>query len=94
MSIFPSQDFIGRSALETADKSCLLFGLVCETATPMVGMKVYIGDKIVGHMQIGDWSLTLDKGIGYVRFYEPAANEADGWLGKTVCLGDDKGKSA
>ena len=83
-------DFIGRSALEAADKSCLLFGVVCETTIPLVGMKVFVGDKVVGHMQIGDWSPTLDKGIGYVRFYEPAEGK-DSRLGETVTIGDDEG---
>ena len=83
-------DFIGRSALEAADKSCLLFGLVCETTIPLDGMKVFVGDKVVGQMQIGDWSPTLDKGIGYVRFYKPAAGK-DSWLGETVILSDDEG---
>lgn len=83
-------DFIGRSALEAADKSCLLFGLVCETKIPVVGMKVFVGNKVVGHMQIGDWSPTLDKGIGYVRLYEPAEGK-DSWLDETVTLGDDEG---
>ena len=44
-------DFVGRSALEAADKSCLLFGLVCETTIPLVGMKVSVGDKVVGKMR-------------------------------------------
>lgn len=83
-------DFIGRAALEKADTSCLLFGLVCETATPVAGMKVFAGDKAVGKMQAGVWSPTLDKGVGYVRFFEPPAGK-DSWLGKTVALGDDKG---
>jgi aminomethyltransferase len=83
-------DFIGRSALDAADKSCLLFGLVCETTIPMVGMKVFMGDKVAGHMQIGDWSPTLDKGIGYVRFYEPAVGKKS-WLGEKVSIVDGKG---
>jgi aminomethyltransferase len=83
-------DFIGRSALETTDKSCLLLGLVCETTIPLVGTKVFVGDKIVGQMQIGDWSPTLDTGIGYVRFYEPAEGKAS-WLGATVTFADDQG---
>jgi aminomethyltransferase len=83
-------DFIGRAALEAADKSCLLFGLVCETAIPSVGMKVFVEDKIVGHMQIGVWSPTLGKGIGYVRFFELPGGK-DGWLGESVTVGDDKG---
>lgn len=83
-------DFIGRAALETADKSCLLFGLVCATITPRTGTKVFAGDNVVGKIQIGDWSPTLDRGIGYVRFFEPAGG-ADGWLGQTVTLRDIEG---
>ncbi len=83
-------DFIGRSALEAADKSCLLFGLVCDTTIPKVGMKVFAGDTLVGQMQIGDWSPTLEKGIGYVRFYGPAEGQ-DSWLGETVSLNDEAG---
>jgi aminomethyltransferase len=49
-----------------------------------------VGHEVVGQMQIGVWSPTLDKGIGYVRFYEPAGGE-DGWLGASVTLGDDQG---
>jgi aminomethyltransferase len=84
-------DFIGRPALETADQSCLLFGLTCETTTPLVGMKLVKGNKIVGQMQIGDWSPTLEKGIGYARFYKPAEGK-DSWLGETVILADDEGE--
>ena len=84
-------DFVGRSALEAADKSCLLFGLICETTIPLVGTKVFRDNETVGHMQIGDWSPTLSKGIGYVRFYKPAPGK-DSWLGETVTFVDDEGK--
>ncbi len=83
-------DFIGRSALQTADKTCLLFGLLCETAVPMAGMTVQMNDRIVGHIQIGEWSPTLEKGIGYVRFYAPAEG-VSGWLDQTVTLFDQDG---
>jgi aminomethyltransferase len=83
-------DFIGRSALAAADKACLLFGLVCETTIPLVGMKVFLGDKVIGKMQIGDWSPTLEKGIGYVRFYRPAEGK-ESWLDETVSLIDADG---
>ncbi|MEM7345520.1 MAG: aminomethyltransferase family protein [Chloroflexota bacterium] len=75
-------DFIGKSALEIADKTNLLFGVVCESATPVVGSKLSLDDTIVGHVLVGEWSLTLDKGIAYVRFYAPHADQ-DSWLGET-----------
>lgn len=82
-------DFIGRDALETADRSQLLFGLVCATATPEAAMNVYVNNRPVGHMTAGSWSPTLDAGIGYVRFDQPLPG--DDWNGKTVVLRDQHG---
>jgi aminomethyltransferase len=53
-------------------------------------MKLFLDGRVVGKMQIGVWSPTLEKGIGYVRFYEPAAGK-NSWLGATVTLTDDEG---
>ena len=86
---FDKGDFIGRAALETADRSQLLFGLVCATASPQAGMAVHYDDRPVGHMTIGTWSPTLDAGVGYVRFDRPPPG--DDWLGKTVRLHDHDG---
>ena len=60
------EDFIGRDALLNKDKGTCLFGLTCETETPVSGSKVLDGDKIVGYITAGVHSLTLDTGIGYV----------------------------
>ena len=65
------EDFIGRDALLNKDKGTCLFGLTCKTDTPVSGSKVIDEDKIVGHITAGVHSLTLNTGIGYVRFYEP-----------------------
>ena len=83
------EDFIGRGALETADRSQLLFGLVCATATPEAGLGVHFGDGPVGHVTIGTWSPTLEVGVGYVRFDRPLPG--GDWLGKTVLLHDRDG---
>ena len=83
---FDKEDFIGRAALETADRSQLLFGLVCATATPQAGMHVHFENGPVGHVTIGTWSPTLDTGVGYVRFDRPLPG--DDWLGKTVLVHD------
>ncbi len=85
------QDFIGRSALEKADRSQLLFGLVCPTATPQAGMTVHFDDGPVGHLTVGTWSPTLGTGVGYVRFDQPLPG--DDWYGKTVFLHDQYGVS-
>ncbi len=82
-------DFIGRAALETADRSQLLFGLVCPTATPDAGLQVHGDSGPVGHVTIGTWSPTLEVGVGYVRFDRPLP--ADDWFGKTVLLCDRDG---
>ena len=82
-------DFIGRSALVKADRSQLLFGLVCATASPDAGMQVHFEGGLVGHVTIGTWSPTLDAGVGYVRFDRPLPG--GDWLGKTVKLVDHEG---
>ena len=83
------EDFVGRAALETADRSQLLFGLVCATAAPQAGMQVHFENSPVGHMTIGTWSPTLDTGVGYVRFDRPLPG--DDWFAKTVDLHDRDG---
>ena len=85
------QDFIGRATLEKADRSQLLFGLVCPTATPQAGMTVHSNDGPVGHLTVGTWSPTLDTGVGYVRFDQTLPG--DDWYGKTVFLRDRDGVS-
>ncbi|MYE66019.1 MAG: aminomethyl transferase family protein [Acidimicrobiaceae bacterium] len=86
---FDKEDFIGRAALEAADRSQLLFGLICPTAAPESGMDVHFGNGPVGHITIGTWSPTLDTGVGYVRFDRPLPG--DDWLTKTVMLHDRDG---
>ena len=85
------EDFIGRAALEAADRSQLLFGLLCATATPQAGMDVHFDNGPVGHVTIGTWSPTLETGVGYVRFDRPLPG--DDWFGKTVLLHDRDGAS-
>ena len=83
------EDFIGRAALQTADRRQLLFGLVCAASMPEAGMHVHFENGPVGHITIGTWSPTLDTGVGYVRFDRPLPG--DDWLGKTVWLHDHAG---
>ena len=86
---FDKEDFIGRAALEAADRSQLLFGLICPTVAPESGMEVHSGNGPAGHITIGTWSPTLDTGVGYVRFDRPLPG--DDWLAKTVMLHDRDG---
>ena len=84
-------DFVGKKALETADRRTLLLGLVSETGVPSAGLEVFANDALVGKITAGDWSPTLEKGIGYVRFSQHADGN-DGWLGETVMLKDKNGR--
>lgn len=85
-------DFVGKAALRTADRRCLLFGLVCNSGTPKAGLGVFAGNQQVGHITVGDWSPTLETGIGYVRFYAPATTQ-DSWLGHRLFLHDAAGQA-
>ena len=86
---FDKEHFIGRTALEIADRSRLLFGLTCATSTPKAGMEVHFNGAPVGHITIGTWSPTLETGVGYVRFDRPLPG--DDWLAQTVLLHDHDG---
>jgi aminomethyltransferase len=87
---FDKEDFIDRAALETADRSQLLLGLECPTATPETFMAVHFENAPAGHITIGTWSPTRDKGVGYVRFDRPLPG--DEWTGKGVQLQDHDGE--
>ncbi len=84
-------DFVGREALLNADKNRRLFGLVTATGIPRVGSTVLDGDNQVGYMKVGDWSPTLEKGIGYVLFDE-SGDSQDSWLGQSLTLCDIEGE--
>lgn len=74
-------DFVGRTALQRANKNCLFYGLTCDGAVPLAGLEVIDGNSVVGRMTVGTWSPYLETGIGYVRFDAPGQ-----WPGKTLKL--------
>lgn len=80
---FDNPHFIGRAALETADRTKLLWGLTCDTIAPAAGDRVHFDGEDVGWMTIGEWSRTLEIGVGYVRFNAPIDG---GWESRTVTL--------
>jgi glycine cleavage system aminomethyltransferase T len=82
---FEKGPFIGRDALAHADRSPLLFGLSCPSATPVPGDPVLEDGTIVGHVTVGAWSPFLDRGIGYVRMYR-----AGEWVGRPVTLAEER----
>lgn len=74
-------DFIGRAALEDADRRSRFFGLICHAATPSRDCIVLDGDEQVGWLTTGLRSPTLECGVGYVRFAEPGD-----WIGRELKL--------
>ena len=84
---FSKEDFVGRKALEQADKGCRLFGLTSETGVPSVGCQVMLNNEVVGEIRVGDWSPTLEKGIGYVFLVQPA-EAGQSWVGQQLTLVD------
>ncbi len=88
---FRKDEFVGRSALEAADKTQLLFGLVAESGIPSAGCQVMAAGKRVGRMTTGGFSPTLKTGIGYVRFDHPSSQK-EGWLNQSVSWKDKAGQ--
>jgi len=84
-------DFVGRHALEQADKSRRLYGYVSEGAMVSSGLEIFEGRARVGATKSSGWSPTLKKGIGYVVFDHPAG-EDDDWLGKALAFCDSNGE--
>ena len=84
-------DFVGKVALEQAERHCLLFGLVCDTAVTSADLKLFQNEEEVGFLTAGVYSPTLDKGIGYARFFAPHPT-AESWLDQKVMLQDKNGK--
>ena len=88
---FSNEAFVGRDALLDADKNPRLYGLSTATGIPAIGAIVFDGEKKVAVMKVGDWSPTLEKGIGYVLFDQPT-NDKGIWLGQSLTLRDLEGK--
>jgi len=83
---FEKTGFVGRDALLTADRGCLLFGLTCDGTVPFSGLQVMDGGQAVGHMTAGAWTPYLQTGIGFVRF-----DRHHEWLGRTLEVCDRDG---
>jgi len=80
-------DFVGRDALQKARRECRFFGLTSQTGVPSVGCDLLLDNRIVGTVKVGDWSPTLEKGIGYI-FLDQTAVDGETWTGKQLTLID------
>jgi aminomethyltransferase len=76
-------DFIGRGALEKADRRPRLLGLRASAALE-AGMELRRDDSRIGRTTSGGWSPYLGCGIGYARFDAPGD-----WIGTRVACGPD-----
>ena len=80
------EDFIGKQALETADRGLLLYGIKSLQAEPYGEMTVE--GRRVGQVTVGAWSPYLQHGVGFALFDEPGE-----WLGTQVEMQDPEGAS-
>lgn len=77
------EDFIGREALEKADRRTRLVGLKSAQAIE-AGMALTMDGRDVGRITASAYSPYLGHHIGYARF-----DEAGDWLGRSVACGPD-----
>ncbi len=68
---FDSGDFIGRSALEVADRRQRIWGISCAEGEPRRGGALTLDSVPVGYVTSSAWSPTLQCGIGIARLSEP-----------------------
>jgi aminomethyltransferase len=80
---FDNTDFIGRAAILEMSRDQLLFGVRGADGQPVAGDGVLVDGAVVGRVTVGDWSPTLETGIGYVRFDAPTDG---GWRGQSVLV--------
>ena len=70
-------DFLGRAALENADRPIRLLVLACKLAEPLIGGPVARAGREIGFITASGWSPFLDQGVVYVRL----ADASDATLG-------------
>ncbi len=88
---FDNPHFIGRAALIEAGRDQLLFGVTCADGQPVAGDQLLVDGEVVGQVTVGDWSPTLEVGIGYARFDGPIEG---GWLGRRAVVRGTRGEFA
>ncbi|HEY7823394.1 MAG TPA: aminomethyltransferase family protein [Acidimicrobiia bacterium] len=65
-------EFIGRAALQEADRRCRTWGLVCAEGTPQHGRTLFQEFREIGRVTSSAWSPTMQCGIAIVRLDDPA----------------------
>ena len=87
---FSKTHFVGRTALTSVSQQERLFGIISQQGVPRVGNVVLAHGKPVGHIRVGDWSPTLQQGVGYVLF--DACDHSIAWVGQRLTLRDADGQ--
>jgi len=64
-------DFIGRAALEAADRRCRTWGLTCPLSAPRHGRSLTLAGKEIGRVTSSAWSPTLQCGVAIIRLDDP-----------------------
>jgi len=64
---FDHRDFIGRKALETANRSCRTWGMRVKGGVAQLGRTIYIGNSIVGRVCSSGYSPFQECGVCIVR---------------------------
>jgi len=70
-------DFIGKAALLTAPRAPRLFGLRCDTATPLIAAPVERDGADIGMVTAGAYSPFLEYGIGYALLKDSGYRPGD-----------------
>ncbi|WP_079203590.1 aminomethyltransferase family protein [Pseudomonas sp. CC6-YY-74] len=82
------EGFVGRDALQNADRQVALYGVKCQADTPEYRGEVLDGSSAVGHVTAAAWSPYLNCGIGYVRF-----KKSGDWAGKKLSMKNQNGET-
>ena len=76
-------DFVGRDALQSAERSPRFTGFMTEARDIKWGSTVLAGGQPVGHVKAFEPSPTMGNGIGYVLFDTPEAMAANAFTVKS-----------
>ena len=81
------EGYIGKAALQKADRQTLLLGVKSAAAAACDGAEILDGNDGVASVTTGVWSPYLDCGIGYARF-----NKRGDWVGKSLKMETRQGE--
>jgi len=63
-------EFVGKAALQSADRALLVHGLTCADDEPVPGGGLFLGDELIGRVTAAAFSPYLESGIAIVRLHQ------------------------